>query len=227
MVKVISFSLWGSDTKYTVGAIRNVYLANKYYPDFECWIYVHKDTVPLKIIESLNKNKNVKIIYKTGDIIKLKSRMWRYEPIDDPNVNVLLSRDTDTKIWEREVLAVREWLRSNKLFHIMRDHPLHTFPIMAGMFGTRKINNLNWSENINNYVVKHEYYYDQQFLNEIVYPLIKDEDNSVIHASFNKKEQHAIPFPIPYNKVYNFVGEYVFADGSRYDEHIKILKDSL
>ena len=45
MVKVISFSLWGNQTKYTIGAIRNAELVRELYPNFECWFYIHKDTV--------------------------------------------------------------------------------------------------------------------------------------------------------------------------------------
>jgi hypothetical protein len=68
MVNVISFSLWGTQTQYTIGSIKNAELAEKYYPDFECWFYIHKETVPHEIIEQLQIKKNVKIIFKEGDI---------------------------------------------------------------------------------------------------------------------------------------------------------------
>ena len=62
MKKVISFSLWDSDYKsqccsndYFIGAIKNANLALKMYPDFECWFYVHKETVPQEIIDKLNE----------------------------------------------------------------------------------------------------------------------------------------------------------------------------
>ena len=51
--------------------------------------------------------------------------MWRFETIDDPDVEINMSRDTDTRILLREKLAVDEWLASGKTFHIMRDHPHH------------------------------------------------------------------------------------------------------
>ena len=49
----------------------------------------------------------------------------------------MLSMDTYTIIWDREVLTVRAWLQSDKLFHIMIDHPHHNFIVLAGMFGTK------------------------------------------------------------------------------------------
>ena len=53
--------------------------------------------------------------------------LWRFEPIDDPLVEYLMSRDTDTLIFPREVLALDDWITSGKSLHIMRDHPQH-FP---------------------------------------------------------------------------------------------------
>ena len=45
---------------------------------------------------------------------------WRWLPIGDSFVDLFVSRDTDSCIFDREVAAVKEWLNSNTLFHIMR-----------------------------------------------------------------------------------------------------------
>jgi protein O-GlcNAc transferase len=228
MKKVISFSLWGSNPTYNIGAIKNAELAKIFYPDFECWFYIHIDTVPKKTIDTLKSFTNTKIIYKAGDLTYeiCKPRMWRYESIDDPEVEIMLSRDTDTRIWLREKLAVDEWIKSNKLFHIMRDHPHHNFTILGGMFGTRKIPQIsNWTYLINKYNKTDNRMYDQDFLKDNIYSLIKN--NSLIHASFNKIEPHAKNFPITYCKDFKFVGEYVYYDDSRSNEHINILKQNL
>jgi len=225
MVNVISFSLWGDKTQYTIGSIKNAELAQIMYPNFECWFYIHKESVPENIVTELSKMTNVKIIFKYGDINVLKPRTWRFEAIDSPEVDIMISRDTDTRIWEREVVAVNEWIKSGTLFHIMRDHPHHSFCILAGMFGTKKINNFNWSSNLQKYIIKDGHFYDQDFLRELVYPLIKN--NCIIHASFYAYEKNAKPFPIKFNEYYNFVGEYVYADDSRSDPHILALKNVL
>jgi len=139
MKKVITFSLWGNNPTYTIGAIRNAEIAKEMYPDFECWYYIHKETVPQKIIDTLSKLDNTKIILKIGDLSKCKPMMWRFEAIDEPDVEIMMSRDTDTRILLREKLAVDKWLKSYKLFHIMRDHPYHDNIILGGMFGTKKL----------------------------------------------------------------------------------------
>jgi hypothetical protein len=228
MKKVISFSLWGDNPTYNIGAIKNAELAKDTYPDFECWFYIHQETVPENTIKKLQEFDNTKIIFKTGDLINenCKPRMWRFEAIDDLDVELVLSRDTDTRILLREKLAVDEWLQSHKIFHIMRDHPHHNFLILAGMFGTKKIPQIpNWTNIINSYNKTDNRMYDQDFLRDYIYPIIKN--NSTIHASFHKMEPHAKNFPINYRRELYFVGEYVYHDNSRSDYHINELKKSL
>lgn len=224
MVKVISFSLWGNDSKYTIGAIKNAELAKKFYPDFECWFYIHKDTVPQNIIDELQKKQNVKIIFKEGNITH-RGRLWRYEPMCDPSIEIMLSRDTDTRILEREVIAVNEWIDSGKTFHIMRDHPGHSFKVQAGMFGTKKIANFDWKYMLDNYVIRNPIFYDQEIMEDYIYPLIIND--CVIHASFHTVEPHAKPFPIPYDDENRFVGECIYEDDSRCIYHIILLKNAL
>jgi hypothetical protein len=222
-MKVISFSLWGNKSIYLVGSIRQIKLAKEFYPDFQCWFYVHEETVPKQTIEQLKQFDNVRIIYKSGDLTTVKPMMWRFESIDYPDVEVNLSRDVDTKILLREKLAVDEWLKSEFVCHIMRDHPWHLFPIQGGMFGMKK-SIVNWSEKINEFVQQSNYSYDQHFLKNIIYPIFKD--NCMIHASFNKIEgDKCRDFPIGFEEDdYRFVGEYVYDDESRNQEHINQLK---
>jgi hypothetical protein len=230
-MKVISFSLWGDKEMYTVGAIKNALLAQYYYFDYQCWFYIHEDSVPKNIIEQLSLLKNTKIIFKKGEITKCCPMMWRFEAIDDPNVEVMLSRDTDTRILLREKLAVEEWLNSDKSFHIMRDHPHHNFKILGGMFGTKKIDKINsWIDLINHFKSRMESYplknYDQDFLKEIIYPLIKDD--SLIHSNFIQfPEENSNKFPLEYDKKYRFIGEYVYENDTRSESHILDLKNEL
>jgi hypothetical protein len=231
MKKVISFSLWGDNPTYTIGAIKNTELAVHFYPDFECWVYIHKDSVPNNIIEQLQRCPNVKVIFKTGDLNLHKPMTWRFESIDDPEVEINMSRDTDTRLLLREKLAVDEWIESGKLFHIMRDHPHHMnskYPIMAGMFGTRKIKRItSWICMLNSQVLI-DRYDDQRFLNDVVYPVIKND--CLIHSSFgkllNEPGEQVRKFPIDYCEKFYFVGGYVYADESVSTDHINILRRS-
>ena len=229
MKKVISFSLWGSNPKYFFGIKPNIELAKQYYPDFECWFYIDKTTVPEEIINDLQTNySNVKIIYMDYDIDKINPYAWRFLAIDDPEVEIMLSRDLDSRISERESTAVKEWINSNKIFHIMRDHPLHNDThILAGMFGIKKNKIVtSWRELLSKQCKSKHYNQDQTFLSSHIYP--KFLSVSMIHTSFyrfNGESPYIRPF-IKYNDEFNFVGE-IFNEHGRIQEHIDILKNNI
>lgn len=228
--KVITFSLWGDNPNYNVGAVENAKLASEFYPDFECWFYIHKESVPEQTIKNLKFLKNTRIIFEKDISDKGKPMMWRFKAIDDPEVDIMMPRDTDTRILLREKLAVQEWLESGKVFHVMRDHPFHGahhMRIPGGMFGTKKIAKIkSWTDLMSSYIspTGHKNYnYDQYFLKKYIYPKIKK--NMIIHSSCTKLIGESIkPFPIPHSDTWQFVGEYVYSDGSRCQEHIDMLK---
>ena len=46
-------------------------------------------------------------------------------------VTHFVSRDLDSRFSARETAAVNDWLKSNKAFHFMRDHPAHAIEILG------------------------------------------------------------------------------------------------
>jgi hypothetical protein len=195
------------------------------YPEFECWFYIHVETVPKETVDVLSLMPNVKIILKTGDLATIKPMMWRFEAIDDPAVEIMMSRDTDTRLLQREKMAVDEWLNSDFLFHIMRDHPYHDTPILGGMFGTKKMLEIDsWSRLIDVFTQRGHRDYDQTFLRDVIYPIVKD--HAIIHATFYRIEPNAQYFPIEYDDQYRFVGEYIDQNDARNDHHIHDLKNA-
>lgn len=220
-MKVFSVCLWGNDSKYTIGAIKNADLAKQYYPDFQYWIYIHKESVPQNIIDELTKKDNVKIIFKEGNLNTCKPMMWRFESILNSNVEVMIVRDVDTRILLREKLAVYEWLQSDKLIHIMRDHPHHNCKILGGMWGMKQNNLCNWNKLFNTVIQTSSRNYDQLFVSNVIYSIYKN--SAMIHASYHKYETFAKNFPTPFCSERRFVGEYVFADESR-DIHYTLIK---
>ena len=227
-LKVITFSLWGDIDTYNIGAIRNAEDAAVFFPSFECWFYVHKNSVPSCTINTLLQKKNVRVIFKDGDLKDpyIKPMTWRFEAIDDPSVIVMMSRDTDSRFLLREQFAVEDWLDSGKVFHIMRDHPHHQFKILGGMFGTKKINEINWTQHLSKISKSEDRNYDQDFLANIIYPRIIND--ALIHTNFAKYDgEEVIPFPIEYDWEFRFVGEYIYADDSRSDLHVGLLKNEL
>lgn len=198
MKKVLSFSLWGENSKYTIGAIKNADLATTFYPDWTCRFYVAKN-VPLYIIQALLARNNTEI-FIVNEKPDWSATFWRFFAACDPSVDIMISRDTDSRLGERERLAVRKWEKSDWGFHIMRDHPQHGTTILAGMWGIKKGVIPNLADLIGNFQKGDFHQVDQHFLAQIVYPLIRD--NVLVHDPiFDKK-----PFPSP-RVGYEFVGQ--------------------
>ncbi len=229
--KVISFCLWGDEKKYTVGLIENLKLAGFFYPDFICYVYIHHRTATTKYLQEIqNSNQNVKIIIKNDENIRPKRCMlWRIEPLIDKTVDVFISRDIDTRIFAREVFATRQWLSSNKILHIMRDHPQHYNLILGGMFGVRTetFKNYDWIDLIESYYrIYGEEENDQHFLQKFLYNMTSVSDK-MIHDEIKKYEgASCLSFPSLYDQKH-FTGCYIYEDGSGDDETEAVLKQYL
>ena len=64
-----------------------------------------------------------------------------------------MSRDLDSRFNDREFTSVHNWLNSKEPLHIIRDHPNHDQPILAGLWGTKLSNDLirnKWRESWKN-----------------------------------------------------------------------------
>jgi hypothetical protein len=184
--KIISFSLWGNNPKYTIGAIRNAELAKEIYPDWICRFYVGEDVAD-EIKTSL-LDLNSEIVEMGGS--DWNGMFWRFFAADSDDI--VISRDTDSRLGQREKAAVDEWLASDKDFHIMRDHPYHATAILGGMWGCRNGILKGIKQMIHNYDVRefnNKYQVDQNFLREVIYPIVWDE--SIVHDEFF----YHCPFP--------------------------------
>jgi len=188
MKKIISFSLWGNDPKYLIGALENIKLQKQLYPSWVCRFYVH-DSVPPLAIRELMKGK-AEIIYKSGNLghnMNKPGMFWRFDVLKDPEVERFIIRDADSRLGQREKNAVVDWIRSSKNFHIIRDHKFHSTRIMGGMWGAtreiaKKIDYDNLLEQFNKIEQKSIYGSDQDFLAQFIYPLIKND--CLIHDEF-------------------------------------------
>ncbi len=198
MKKVIAFSLWGSDEKYTLGAIKNADLAKTIYPDWICRYYIGRST-PFSIVEELAKRNNTEIFLMSeeGD---WTSMFWRFFPASDSTVDAMISRDTDSRLTQREKEAVDVWLQSKAGFHIMRDHPYHATEIMGGMWGAKKGCISQMQHMCVEYTKGDFWQVDQNFLKEKIYPLVAP--TSYVHDPFFAK----VSFPSE-RKPKEFVGQ--------------------
>lgn len=202
MKKVISFCLWGDNPKYTIGAIKNAELCLDIYPGWISRFYCG-ESVPLDIIISIRTIKNTEVIImkETGD---WNSMFWRFYPASDSDVDVMISRDTDSRLNEREKYAVDEWIKSGKSFHIMRDHPWHSTQILGGMWGVRGDKLKEMKNMIGEYTKGNFWQVDQNFLKEKIYPIIKED--CIVHDEFFNYEENKKTFPMK-RVGQQFVGE--------------------
>ena len=197
MKKIIAFSLWGNDPKYTIGALYNAELTRTVYPGWTPRFYIGSNT---------DKNVSIKLEKAGAEVIRMdepgdwRGMFWRFLPAGEEDVEVMLSRDTDSRLNYREKAAVDEWLISDKDFHIMRDHPAHDAVIMGGMWGARG-NILKDMKNLISSYQKGDFWQvDQNFLREVIYPIVKER--ACVHDEFFEKK----PFPIARTN-YEFVGD--------------------
>tara|TARA_B110000037_G_scaffold212155_1_gene264565 strand:+ start:754 stop:1413 length:660 start_codon:yes stop_codon:yes gene_type:complete len=190
MNKIISFSLYGELDFYCLGLIENIDLINEKYNDWK--IYVYYANIPEKILKILKNKQNTYLFECKHNGYNWEGMFWRFYPIESKDIDIFLSRDVDSRITEREMKFVNEWINSKKSFHIIRDNPAHGIEILAGTFGVKvkefsKINNL---KNIDYYK---EIFYkrfnknqdrqpDQVFLVEYIWTFIKD--NHMAHIAF-------------------------------------------
>ena len=218
-MKVISCSLWGDNPTYTVGAIRNAELAASLFPDWKCIFYCF-DSVPVEVVSKLQSMSNCIVRTVTGHGDR-RSAVQRFFPADEEGVEYLICRDTDSRLSPREVLAVNDWIAKGTDVHIMRDHPYHGVPLLAGMWGVRGGRLRGIKTYCEEFVSKMDGSYkfqDQDFLTSWVWSKIQSGQlSATFHDPFFVKH----PFPAEakrgeHNGGVWFVGQ-VFDENDKYN----------
>ena len=180
---IISFSLWGNDPVYIHGAIVNAQIAPNIYYGWKARFYCD-ETVPSDALDELNHLGAETIVIEDPELQKIRP-LWRFLVSDDPNVDRFICRDADSRLNVQELLAVEEWVHSNKSFHVMRDHIYHMELILAGMWGGVAGVLPHLTEMIfSDPRYTNNPFGDQLFLMELVWPLIHND--VLIHDSYYK-----------------------------------------
>ena len=211
MKRVLSFTLYGANPRYTVGAVKNAILAARIYPDFLVRFYFGSD-VPRETLTTLGIMPNVEI-FKVDGYHGAFSNSWRFLAFSDPDVEIAMMRDADARLTIREKMAVDEWMRSGIEYHSMKDHPTghKSFPINAGMWGGRTEGLRHMKEIMQDFrarKMENGFAADQAFLAFRVAPLVYK--SMMIHDSFNETGVTAPSvrksFPVPLANFANHVG---------------------
>ena len=176
-MKVVSFCIYGSNEKYCRGLLENIEIIINKLSVFHIFIYVG-DNVPQEWIDKYREYKKVKLIYTNR--IGHDNMINRFFAIDEPHVELMIVRDADSRIHERDLWCIYHFVHSNYGAHTIRDHPYHVTQIMGGLWGLKKnvlnktISELYSLYNSNNVAVN-LIQHDQFFLRDVVYNLIKSD----------------------------------------------------
>jgi hypothetical protein len=136
MKQLIAYSLYGSEERYTIGAIKNAILATRHFKGFTLRFYTGA-SVPESIKQTLQLFPHVQLVDQPG-AEDHRAKLWRFQALTDQEFDIVLSRDADARLTHRERIAHEEFLASGLDFHIMKDHPTgHNYQISAGMFAAR------------------------------------------------------------------------------------------
>jgi len=196
-VRAIVFSLFGKEDLYYAGALRNLELARRHYPGWTPWFYVGR-SVPAPFREEL--------LFRGAFLVDMSRQredwsatMWRFYALGVKDLELAIFRDCDSRLNSREAAAVREWLDSDRMFHVMRDHEQHNAPILAGMWGARIPAMRTLRRLLPRPLPSSPSYHqhlDQRWLEESAYPIVRT--SVLIHAEHQRYEgDECQPFPTP------------------------------
>lgn len=207
--RLIAFSLFGHDSKYRLGMMHNLRVVHRFYAGWKVIVYCDRLNHDSLIRESLGTH--AEIVLQQEESQGLEGAFWRFLATLRPGVQTLLFRDSDSHFTSREVHAVDEWLASPYDVHIIRDHPFHFSPVMAGTLGVRGRALKVLAEVVTERLAGHrltEYGDDQLFLSTQFYPQFRSK--TLVHTNHVRYFlEHTRPMP-PDVPGEMFVGAYAF-----------------
>lgn len=234
---IVSFCIFGNHPRYSIGAVEQAKLYNEYSVngpvEWRSYFYCSP---------SVSNQTRFDLIRNGGVIIEVDrpedqtATFWRFDAFS-LEADYYLIRDTDSRLCPREIAATNEWINSGKYYHLMRDHPYHGVPVLAGLWGATAavaseikdvlpvVPPIDFYKEVNRQV-NHTYYQsndfyqvDQWWLRLFLFRKMRRK--TFAHDEFfsfdHKREKH--PFPTPRSPG-EFVGKGWEADGTeRHPEH--------
>ncbi len=217
-MKAITFSLWGQDLKYLVGAVRNAELAPRIYPGWTPIFYVGT-SVPGACIAEIKQTNPDAIVKKMGVPGDWRAMFWRFAAAADPEVEAMISRDCDSRLCEREAAAVDVWMSMKHGFHRMFDHPWHVgVEILGGMWGVKGGVLPFMNEKMAAWQQEDRWQTDQEFLTQEIWPMVGG--TCMTHDGLG-----IMGFPFPTPRVGDkFVGATIDEDENMVAEQVQMLR---
>lgn len=175
MVRVFSFCLYGPENPlYYEGLIENIVLIQTHFPSWKVYVYVAPDVTP-QMMNRLRSYSNV-VIRTTGKLGAI-NMTHRFYAIDEPEVEIMMCRDADSRVHWKDRWAIEQFLASSFMVHTIRDNVEHTATMMGGLWGMRKVPGISLYDLHEEYKARPIDWgvgYDQSFLNDKLYPRVID-----------------------------------------------------
>lgn len=196
---IISMSLWGSGKVYREGAIRNVHECNKYLARWKCRFYIPKDLWEKEDIGKHLVNLGADVVVMNIDKpFANEGSIWRFYSSTAPpefNGQLMVSRDVDDFINKDVADWLDRWESSKKIF--TRQESWDTilpilFTLKAGRWGAMVGRNSNGFGNLivasNMYKHRGSFGFDEVFLEDEVWPVMKDNPSKVFVYKMNLQQ---------------------------------------
>jgi len=208
-VMVIAVSLASSELVELWGIVRNAQLIRVFFPGWTLRIYMPKqvgaaaaDTASIhaSVISRL-RALGADIVYIDTSLTKIAASWWSYMVADDLSVDYALVRKPNSRLAERDAMAVQDWIRlcvQSPLVavHCMRDTAYQgTRPMMHGLWAARPrvLHQLLGGRTLLSLI--HQFVNDSQshgenwgpsdFLSQVLWPLVQP-DAVVCHDSVSR-----------------------------------------
>lgn len=195
---IVSFCLYGTDPNYYTGLLENLEILKGQFS-----VVVYKGLCdPTWTLPSWVR---VEETGKAGAI----NMLYRYLPLLTEPVGFI--RDTDSRITERDMWCMTEFLKSSKSYHVIRDHIWHKSPIMGGLFG--------WKQPIPDLTLPLDedagYGTDEAVLTNILYPRILP--TLLVHTNtYALHREHSERIAVPRKDIADFVGNVIWNGTPRF-----------
>lgn len=235
LVNVVCMSLYGSEPRYTFGAIRNAELVRQNFPGWQLWIYMESQSssrfapVPQDVIRRLVAL-GAELHYITPEDDFVPPMMWRFLVADDPSVDRFIVRDVDSRLTRRDAAAVSAWVKSGRAFHCVRDHPSHAgYAVSGGMWGghasnLRTILRRSWASMMRG--IADGYLDDMNFLNNVIWQHLTVERDVYCSDSVScDRWPGAFPFPVT-RRNFEHVGQVYDENDKGRHVDMQILRDT-
>jgi len=196
--------------------LKNIQQITTLFPEYEIWIYCGND-VPESYINQYTSYPNVKLIHCpfTGG----RLMVYRFFCIDDPDVEVMITRDADSRFEKRDSWCISNFINGTHTLFTIRDHPWHGHAMMGGLSGFKKIDGMTMQAWYAEYIQtltetqKDAYYCDQLFLEKYVYFRYKNEPGVFVAHTIRRFYDEVVqPIGQPRETPHDFCGNVVLFD---------------